>query len=212
MFEKRYIFIYFGPKWHKMAGSKKRFKRKYCALDVLQANSGYRWLRFPGFASVRKTHQWRPRSHLSGQLLQWHQKQRRSSDEQFAFRIAKTRYYATALCRGGRDLQLGLPGLACSLPAWSDTDDQNVCAGFSPPAWPCKKNRGENPSGFHQWSLWWSSCSSPTGKLLGQRESYRYPCLLRRRKALCWNAFFRLSSAAWPRYHYALGGMQCPSA
>ncbi len=90
-----------------------------------------------------------------------------------ALRVHAPRRDLPALCRGGRDLQSRLPGLANPLPARSGADDQDIGARRDQHAGPGQAPEVQNPSGLDQRGLWRPISSPAAGDLLGQRQPDR---------------------------------------
>ena len=142
----------------------------------------------------------RRRRALRRQFVHRQQAQYRASARQSALRVPAARRDLSALCRGRRDLQSRLPGLARPLPARSGADDQDQRASAPSTcwAWPSACRRKIFQASTSR-SLWRSRRPSADRGLLGPRQSDRPALLLRRRQALRRDAVLRLSPAARSR-------------
>jgi UDP-glucuronate decarboxylase len=78
-----------------------------------------------------------------------------------------------ALCRGRRDLQPRLPGLAGALPARPGADDQDQRARRHQHAGPGQAGEGADPAGLDQRGLRRPDRAPAARELLGQRQSDR---------------------------------------
>ena len=167
-----------------------------------QARSRHRRRRVSRLASVRAADRRRPRRPVRRQLLHRAQGQRRPSARQPAFRGDAPRRDPSAVCRGRRDLQPRLPGLADPLPVRSGADDQDQRDRRDQHAGPGQAAEGQDPPGLDLRGLWRPDHASAARKLSRQRQPDRPARLLRRRQALRRDAVLRLlppAQSAHPR-------------
>ncbi len=97
-----------------------------------------------------------------------------------------------ALCRGRRNLQSRLSGLAHPLPARSRADHQDQRARRDQHAGPGQAAACQDSSGLDVGGLWRPERASAAGGLLGPRQPDRPALLLRRGQALRRDAVLRL--------------------
>ncbi len=133
------------------------------------------------------------RGALRRQSLHGHEAQHRTPAHPPAFRIPAPRHNPAAACRGGRDLQPRLSGLAGPLPARSGPDHEDIGAWRDQHARPRPALEGAHFPGVHERSLRRSAGASAEGELLGQCQPERAAGLLRRGQALRRDVVLRLS-------------------
>ena len=134
--------------------------------------------------------------HLRRQFLHRHAQQHRASARPQALRADPPRRDVPALCRGRRDLQSRLPGLADPLSARSGADDQDQRPRRDQHAGPRQARARQDPAGLDLRGLRRPERPSADRGLLGQRQSDRPALLLRRGQALRRDAVLRLPAPA----------------
>ena len=149
----------------------------------------------------------RRQRHLRRQFLYRSATQHRAPPRPQTFRAHPTRRHVPALCRGRRDLQSRLPGLAHPLPARPGADHQDERAWRDQHARPRQAGEGEDPASLHLRGLWRPERPPTDRGLLGQRQSDRPAFLLRRRQAVRRNAVLRLLAPA-PAAHQGRADFQ----
>src|SRR6516225_4972030 len=157
-----------------------------------QAGPRHRRRRVLGLASVRAPRRPGRRRLVRRQLLHRPQGQCRASVGRPAFRGAAPRHHPPAVCRGRRDLQPGLPGLADPLPVRPGADHQDQRHRRDQHAGAGQAAQGQDLSGLDLRGLWRPGGASATRDLSRQRQPDRAARLLRRGQALRRDPVLRL--------------------